>query len=132
MHTPATCTIKRRLPLNNGLYFSRNQQNLLSRHSSHDKVLRPTTRQFRLIGYQLVESRALRRRTNYDGVLSFRAYDIPPIRQAFSTAICFGPRQKDVVVSFQDRIFIRRIRMTVTGLLRRVSIRFIVFVVSSG
>jgi len=28
-------------------------------------------RQFRLIGYQLDESRALRRRTNYDGFLSF-------------------------------------------------------------
>lgn len=82
-------------------------------------------RQFRLIGYQLDESHTtvdeLRRISRFS-----REYD-SPIRSAFSLAICFGPRQE--AVSFEDWISIRRIRMTVTGLLR-VSIRFIVFVVS--
>lgn len=82
-------------------------------------------RQFRLIGYQLDESRTamadeLRRISRFS-----REYD-SPIRSAFSLAICFGPRQEEAV-SFEDRISIRRIRMTATGLLR-VSIRFIVVV----
>lgn len=40
-------------------------------------------RQFRLIGYQLDESRALCRRTNYDGFLGFRVRMIPYLATFF-------------------------------------------------
>lgn len=120
MHTQAMCSIK----YNGVCHWTMARTSLaISKICSQDIQVtirfsdRP--RQFRLIGYQLDESRALRWRTNYDGFLDSRASMIPLPAQPFPLAICFGPRQEEAV-SLEDRISIRRIRMTVTGLLRRI------------
>lgn len=74
--------------------LSRNQQNLLPRYSSHDKVLRPTAPISvnwipirRISGIVPVDE--LRRISRFP-----REDDSLPTHLPFSFAICFGPRQQ--------------------------------------